>query len=96
MSSSVHYTLPAFPPLLLPRSQVISQGSIQEHIYQLHREGSTSALIPFRTTHAMVPKIKLLGVFARADGELVADLIEVPVECEFENDVSASMQPYMM
>ena len=35
----------------------------------------------------MVPRIKILGMFAREDGELVADLIELPVHCEFENKV---------
>ena len=35
----------------------------------------------------MIPRMKILGVFARSDGELVADLIELPVECELENKV---------
>ena len=35
----------------------------------------------------MVPKVKVLGVFARTDGELVADLIELTVQCQLENQV---------
>jgi len=36
----------------------------------------------------MVPRVKVLGVFSRDDGELVADLIEIPVECTRQNQVS--------
>ena len=35
----------------------------------------------------MTPNIKVLGIFAREDGELVADLIELSVNCELENEV---------
>ena len=35
----------------------------------------------------MVPKVKVLVVFARRDGELVADLIELPVDCALQNKV---------
>ena len=38
-------------------------------------------------THAGVPRVKVLGVVAREDGELVADLIEIPVTCQLENQV---------
>ena len=66
---------------------MISQGSIQEHTYSLARRGATSARVSFRVTHQMVPKVKVLGLFAREDGELVADLIEVEVRCDLENEV---------
>ena len=35
----------------------------------------------------MAPRVKVLAVFSREDGELVADLIELPVRCELENEV---------
>ena len=38
-------------------------------------------------SHAGVPRVKILGVVAREDGELVADLIEIPVTCQLENQV---------
>lgn len=41
----------------------------------------------FNVTHEMVPSIKVLGVIARRDGELVADLIELNVECTLQNNV---------
>ena len=31
--------------------------------------------------------MKVLGVTARSDGELVADLIEIPVTCQLEHEV---------
>ena len=67
---------------------MISQGSIQEHTFEFERQGVTSATVSFRVTYEMVPKVKVLGVFAREDGELIADLIELEVHCEFQNDVS--------
>ena len=66
---------------------MISQGSIQQHTYEFEREGTTSALLSFRVTAQMVPKVKVLGVFSREDGELVADLIEIPVACSLPNQV---------
>lgn len=36
---------------------------------------------------AGVPRVKVLGVIAREDGELVADIIELPVKCELEHQV---------
>ena len=35
----------------------------------------------------MVPRVKVLGVFAREDGELVADLIELDVHCTLQHRV---------
>ena len=35
----------------------------------------------------MIPRVKILGVFAREDGELVADLIELDVRCSFRHRV---------
>ncbi len=68
--------------------QVIAQGSIQEHTFELERKGVTTATVSFRVTHEMVPKVKVLGLFAREDGELVADLIELTVACNLKNNVS--------
>ncbi len=68
--------------------QVIAQGSLQEHTFKLERSGVTSTTVSFRVTHEMVPKVKVLGMFAREDGELVADLIELTVVCALKNHVS--------
>ena len=38
-------------------------------------------------THEMVPNFKLLVFFAREDGELIADLMEVKVKCELKEKV---------
>ena len=35
----------------------------------------------------MLPRVKVLGVFSREDGELVADLIELDVYCSLEHRV---------
>ena len=64
--------------------QVIGQGSIQKHNFRYERNGN---VLRFRVTHAMVPKVKVLGVFSRDDGELVADMIEISVRCKLENEV---------
>jgi len=69
---------------------VISQGSIQEHTFEFERSGTTTAVVSFRVTAPMVPRVKVLGVFSREDGELVADLIEIPVECTLQNQVGVA------
>ena len=38
-------------------------------------------------THELVPSFKLLVFFAREDGELIADLMEVKVKCELKERV---------
>ena len=67
--------------------QVISQGSVQHHAYDFERNGTTSTVVSFHATHEMIPRVKVLGVFAREDGELVADLIELDVKCSFRHRV---------
>jgi len=67
---------------------VISQGGIQEHTFKRKHNGTTSTVVSFRVTAPMVPRVKVLGVFSRDDGELVADIIEIPVECTQRNQVS--------
>ena len=39
-------------------------------------------------THDLVPSFKLLVYFAREDGELIADLLEVKVKCELKEKVN--------
>ena len=39
-------------------------------------------------THEGVPRVKILAVVARDDGELVADLIEIQVSCQLEHEVT--------
>ena len=67
--------------------KVISRGSIQEHNFQFDPKGTTSAVVSFELSSSTHPNIKVLGVFAREDGELVADLIELSVSCELEHKV---------
>lgn len=38
-------------------------------------------------THELAPSFQLLVFFAREDGELIADLIEVKVRCELKEEV---------
>ena len=78
----VDYSAPS-PPLL----QFISQGGIQEQVLEFERGGTTSATVSLRLTTAMAPRVKVLAVFAREDGELVADLLELEVQCQLENQV---------
>ena len=68
-------------------TQVIGQGCIQHYYYRISSGGTMSAAVGFFITKDVVPLVKILGVFVREDGELVADLIELPVQCEMENEV---------
>jgi len=43
-------------------------------------------------SYDLVPGFKLLVFFAREDGELVADMIEVKVMCEFKHKVKRNTQ----
>ncbi len=67
--------------------QVISQGSVQHHAFKFQRNGTKSAVVSFHITYEMIPRVKVLGVFAREDGELVADLIELDVQCSLRHRV---------
>ena len=69
--------------------QVISQGSVQHHAFEFERNSTTSAVVSFRITYQMLPRVKVLGVFAREDGELVADLIELDVKCSLRHRVGS-------
>ena len=44
----------------------------------------------------MVPRVKVLGVFSRENGELVADLIEIPVTCSLENQVRSLLKDFLI
>ena len=44
----------------------------------------------------MVPRVKVLGVFSRESGELVADLIEIPVTCSLENQVRSLLKDFLI
>ena len=68
-------------------AQVTGQGCIQRHGYRFYRDGAISARVGFTVTREMVPRVKTLAMFAREDGELVADMIELPVCCEIESKV---------
>ena len=68
---------------------MISQGSVQHHAYEFERNGTKSEVVSFHITYEMLPRIKVLGVFAREDGELVADLIELDVQCSLRHRVGS-------
>ena len=44
----------------------------------------------------MVPRVKVLGVYSGKNEELVADLIEIPVECSLENQVRSLLKDYLI
>ena len=57
----------------------------------LHRRQETSGVtqsgFSIPVTSSMVPGIKILAGFARKDGELVLDMLELQVECQLEHKV---------
>lgn len=70
--------------------QVIGQGNVLLHqaSFQTNiRTGVKSMTVTIPIDKAGVPRVKILGVIAREDGELVADLIEIPVKCQLEHEV---------
>lgn len=70
--------------------QVIGQGNVLLHTSSFssnQNDGVTAMTVDLPITHAGLPRVKVLGVVARDDGELVADLIEIPVTCQLENQV---------
>ena len=50
-------------------------------------DGVTQTNFTLPVTHNMVPKTKILAGFARTDGELVMDLLEIEIDCELEHKV---------
>ena len=71
-------------------NQIIGQGNTQLHQANPCSNNSIgttkiNATIPMVASY--VPRVKVLGVVARDDGELVADVIELPVSCELEHEV---------
>ena len=51
----------------------------------MYKNGPKTAQITFNVTHEMVPRVKILGLYVRIDGEIVADLIELNVQCKLKN-----------
>ena len=49
--------------------------------------GQTRMKFTVPITHALVPGFNLLVFFARNDGEIVADFVEVKVECDLKEKV---------
>lgn len=74
---------------------MISQGGVQDHEFEFERNGTKSTVVSFRVTHEMIPRVKVLGVFAREDGELVADLIELDVQCILRHRVGWHILQYV-
>ena len=68
---------------------MVGQGGVQLHSTTVDSNGAavTSLNASFPVGVASVPRVKVLGVIAREDGELVADLIEIPVRCQLEHRV---------
>ena len=70
--------------------QVIGQGNIQLHQASLssnNAQGTRKITATIPIVASSVPRVKVLAVVAREDGELVADVIELPVSCELEHEV---------
>ena len=68
---------------------MIGQGGIQHRSSHsaTNEDGDTAMTVELPIIHAGVPRVKVLGVVAKRDGELVADLIEIPVTCQLEHEV---------
>ena len=75
--------------------QVISRGGVNLHnkLDTLAASGQAvnEASIALPITASMVPGARVLVGFARTDGELVMDLLEVKVDCQLENKVCVYM-----
>ena len=73
--------------------QVISRGGVNLHnkldILAASGQAVNEASIALPITASMVPGARVLVGFARTDGELVMDLLEVKVDCQLENKVCA-------
>ena len=70
--------------------QVIGQGSVLLHMSTFstnNNNGETAMTVELPIDYAGVPRVKVLGVVARTDGELVADLIEISVSCKLMHEV---------
>ena len=70
--------------------QVIGQGNVQLHQASLssnNARGTKKITATIPIVVSSVPRVKVLAVVAREDGELVADVIELPVSCELEHEV---------
>ena len=71
--------------------QMIGQGNVLLHQAEFPTNRGRGVLrmsVRLQIPHSAVPRVKILAVVARDDGELVADLIEIPVMCELEHQVS--------
>ena len=55
-------------------------------VHTTSSKGNTTE-VRFTVTAAMMPSLRLLVLFPRVDGEIVGDLIEVPVTCELQHKV---------
>jgi CD109 antigen len=72
---------------------VIGQGNVQLHQASLssnNAQGTRKITATIPIVASSVPRVKVLAVVAREDGELVADVIELPVSCELEHEVAVS------
>ena len=69
--------------------KVVGQGNVQLHqaSFEVKKELVSSLNVSLPVTQASVPRMKVLGVVARDDGELVADVIDVEVACQLEHQV---------
>ena len=70
--------------------QVIAQGGVVLHnVIDTAKSGVgvKDTDFSFTVSHNMTPRIKVLSLFARFDGELVADLLQLNVLCELEHKV---------
>ncbi len=90
----VYLKLPCQSNLFI-RLQVISRGGVSLHnkldTMAASGQAVNEASIVLPITASMVPGARVLAGFARTDGELVMDLLEIKVDCQLENKVCVYM-----
>jgi len=69
-------------------SQTVSQANVVSYITAEPDKAVQQHEFTISISYDLVPGFKLLVFFAREDGELVADMIEVKVMCEFKQKVN--------
>ena len=68
--------------------QAVSQANVVNYTtIAVATPAQTEREFTISITHELVPKFNLLVFFAREDGELIADLMEVKVDCELKEKV---------
>ena len=75
--------------------QTVGQANVVNYTTAELDEAMRKHEFTITISYDLVPGFKLLVFFAREDGELVADMIEVKVMCEFKHKVKIGIQVCM-